>query len=648
MTPSSVIEPSSQLKKDNIDLLYGNSLAGILISYIASSGMALGFEQSISFNNKYQWLLCMSLILALRLIDWYVWRRLGNSALFDQRFALIRFRIGAFTTAILWSIYAVLFYEQMDVIQFCTTLIILAAMAGGASTVLAADKLLSASYASLLIIPISVIGIISSEHYQNILGALGLFFAVVMVVSGQKSARFTHTAIQMKHQNEALVLKQSQLVDQIRSHNHELSETVERRTREVVELSNKDPLTELANRTSFALTFSKQLKSMRQNQQVLALLFVDLDGFKAINDQFGHSMGDRVLQAIALRLRARCSNTVKLCRWGGDEFVLTLERQHEDQAASLARQIISDIEKPIMFEQHILNLSATIGISMYPEHSEDAAELILLADQAMYEQKKQDKANICVFSKALHEKLHQEVLLKAALSSAIENGELHLVYQPIHNAHTGEPVFSEALLRWEYQQNLIPPDLFIPIAEKHGLINSIGEWVLLMACRDAAKWSAETGKGVSVNTSVKQLMRPDMVDIVCRALEESKLPAHLLCLEITESIFAEDMAHVSALIDALHDVGVSLAIDDFGTGFSSLAMLQNLSVDTIKIDKSFVHNLEGNGEAIIQATLLIANEFGLDVVAEGVETERQAQMLKTMGITKLQGFYLSKPQRFLS
>lgn len=354
-------------------------------------------------------------------------------------------------------------------------------------------------------------------------------------------------------------------------------------------------------------------------------------------------MASKVLRETARRLRTLAEEQQTLCRWGGDEFLIALPDSQVDDALRFAKLLIILLSQSIKIDHHDLMVGATIGIAMYPEHGTNEVQLITLADTAMYVQKQTKKSDVCVFTEEIRETLHRDIKLKNGLTHALKNDELFMVFQPVIDSQSGKVGFCEALLRWHLNGEFISPAEFIPIAEQHGLIHSIGAWVLQESCKIAANWPFDNTVELSVNVSVAQLMHGDLVSIVENSLNSSGFPANNLHIEITESLFAEDIDSVFKQIKALQALNIKISVDDFGTGFSSLAMLQSLSADVVKIDQSFIASIDNGGKAIIQATQYMASELGYSVVAEGVETKVQADALSAMGIESLQGFYFSKP-----
>lgn len=614
-------------EKDAAELLYQNSIGGILVSLFAASMLVFAFDNTNLVEFKHAWWWVMLTIISVRLIDSLWWRTNQKGTDYNGRRATLRFISGTFITAFMWCIYCLKVYASANTVELASTIIIVAAMAGGAASVLAAHKKTAISYSFILLVPFSIALLLSNDDYRQVLGVLGLSFGLVMSISAKKAAEFTSRAILLKNENASLV--------------EHMETEVEKRTRKIYELSNLDPLTGLYNRTAFLNHVKLTLEHCVTQHQPMALLFIDLDGFKKINDTIGHDAGDQILTQTAQRLKEHCLDRQLLCRWGGDEFLIALPNTQQASAVTQAKNLIEHISQAYLFENTQLSLGATIGISLYPQHADNELQLIQLADMAMYYQKKRAISTSGVFSKELGDKLVREQYLKDGLARAIENKELSLSFQPIMASDNSEICAFEALLRWQKEQEHISPAEFIPIAEQHGLIRKIGTWVLNKACFVAASWPKPIA--VSVNVSVSQLQSEDFITIVEEALLTSGLPANLLHLEITESVFSFDKDIMIARIKILQSRGIKVSIDDFGTEYSSLSVMQDLAVNTVKIDRSFVSRLDSSGLAIVQAVVNIAHAFDYLVVAEGVETKEQAIILQGLGVHFSQGFYFSKP-----
>lgn len=614
------------MQRDAAVLLYGNAVVGILISLLTSSFLVFAFNDPLTESFKQMWWWGMCSLLGLRMLDVVWWKLNLQHTEFDGKKAINRFVLGVNPTAIMWAVYLVYITTHNSDIELTTTLIAISAMAGGSATVLAAHKFTAMFYAFMLLAPGSIGLLLSDEYAFQLLGVLGFAFSIVMLVISKKSADFTLHTLSLKNENAVLI--------------HHMEEEVEQRTQKIYELSNLDPLTQLFNRTAFL----NQLKSLiATSNKPFALLFIDLDGFKKINDSIGHKAGDQILRKTADRLKDNSLNTQLLSRWGGDEFLIALTNTDEASAVEKSRKIIEILSEHHNIENSILSVGATIGIALYPEHATTEERLIQLADMAMYYQKKRMRSTVGVFSAQMEEHYFYELRLKGGLINAIEKQQLRLLFQPIVQSKNHKIAAFEALVRWEFDGDNIPPEEFICIAERYGFIREIGAWVLKNACWQASQWDREQQVAVCVNVSVIQLQDEHFMDIVDNALSSSSLPAELLHIEITESIFASDISIISSQIKHLQAKGIKVSIDDFGTGYSSLSAMQDLAVDRVKIDRSFVNKIDSNGDAIISAVMHIASSLNFLVIAEGVETEEQAQALLKLGVHFFQGYFYSEP-----
>jgi diguanylate cyclase (GGDEF)-like protein/PAS domain S-box-containing protein len=413
-----------------------------------------------------------------------------------------------------------------------------------------------------------------------------------------------------------------------------------------------DALTGLPNRFLLEDRLQQAIAYTNRHESQLAVLIIDLDGFKYINDTVGHQCGDQVLIEVSRRLRSITRRTDTLARIGGDEFCLVLSDLHKSSDSfQVAHTCLDILRKPLMIAEHEYSISASIGISCYPEHGAEPEQLQQNADTAMYHAKFNGKNGFQVFTPEINAHLHERLELMGDLRHALENGELLLVYQPQFIAD-GQLVGFEALLRWNHpKRGMIFPDKFIPIAEETGLIVPVGNWVLNQACRQLAIWhrSGYPSLRVAVNVSTLQFERQDWMDTISEALKKNGVPPSCLELELTETVVMKNCERAASRLTELRALGVSSAIDDFGTGYSSLKYLQNLPIDTLKIDQSFIRNLDpssdgqsGNG-AIVQAIVTLAQQLGLRVVAEGVETDEELQVLRRLGCDFVQGYLFSRP-----
>lgn len=413
-------------------------------------------------------------------------------------------------------------------------------------------------------------------------------------------------------------------------------------------LANYDSLTGLPNRTLFHDRLNQSIR-MVTRKQPLSILFIDIDRFKFINDSLGHSVGDGLLVAIAKCLTdsVRASDTVS--RRGGDEFTLLLVDINEpDKLEQICTKIMANISNPFYIQDHEINISISIGISIYPSDGKTGDQLLLNADRAMYTAKDKGRNNFQFYSTEMNVQALERMELENQLRKSIQNDEFFLHYQPKVDAKTGDITGSEALLRWNHPEfGMVSPATFIPLAESTGLIVPIGEWVLKEACRQHKEWLDQgiNIKPVSVNISAKQFITQDMPLLVNRILSETGLSASYLDLELTEGLVMDNPEKIRLQLLVLKSLGLTLSIDDFGTGYSSLSYLQLFPLDTLKVDRSFIINLASSSHSVAISTAIIAmaHGLGLKVVVEGVETQQQLNFVLDKDVEQIQGYLFSKP-----
>lgn len=408
-----------------------------------------------------------------------------------------------------------------------------------------------------------------------------------------------------------------------------------------------DALTGLPNRLVFEDKLVAAVVRSDQSQARLAVLFVDLDGFKPINDSFGHSSGDAVLRQVGDRLRRLARSADTMARVGGDEFLMLLEGDVDEQsAAQVASRMLGELSQPYSIGSREIVISCSIGIVFYPNGGAQT-KLIARADAAMYAAKRSGGACYCFFEPSMEADAHEQLDLQRDLRLALENQELELFYQPKIDARSGKVTAAEALLRWRHpSKGMIGPATFIPVAERFGLIGVLGNWVIEDACRQARAWREKGLRmRVAINLSAFQMRQDDLVDRISTTLARHRIDPSLLTCEITESVAMEDTCATQTTFRRLGEAGVHLSIDDFGTGYSSLSYLRRLPAEELKIDRSFVMDIETSADAraVVDAVIRLAHALGLRVVAEGVETERQRDVLVKMGCDELQGFLFAKP-----
>jgi diguanylate cyclase (GGDEF)-like protein/PAS domain S-box-containing protein len=413
-------------------------------------------------------------------------------------------------------------------------------------------------------------------------------------------------------------------------------------------LANNDPLTGLPNRTLLTDRVNQAIRSAERSKEPFALMFLDLDRFKYVNDSLGHDCGDRLLQEVAQRLVSTVRQPDTVARIGGDEFVLLLPDTPVAGAMVVAEKLLARIVQPFTLDQTALAITPSIGIAMYPGDGRDFASLSKAADIAMYRAKREGRNTFRFYTQEMHDRSSRLLHMESLLRQAIARDELVLHYQPQIEIETGDCVGAEALLRWNSAElGLISPGEFIPMAEETGLIVTLGEWVLRTATRQAKKWldARLPMRLMAVNVSSIQLRRPDFAAMVADALRESGLPPRRLEIELTESAAFSNPEVALDLLEQLHQLGVRISIDDFGTGYSSLSYLKRIHIDKLKIDQSFIRDLGKNGgdEALVEAMIQMARSLKLTIVAEGVERPQQLDSLRARACTEVQGFFFSRP-----
>jgi diguanylate cyclase (GGDEF)-like protein/PAS domain S-box-containing protein len=414
-------------------------------------------------------------------------------------------------------------------------------------------------------------------------------------------------------------------------------------------LAQHDSLTDLPNRILFSDRLTEAIAMAHRYRRNLAVLYLDVDRFKHINDSLGHDIGDRLLQSMAARLHACVRSSDTVSRQGGDEFVVLLsEVKHVQDAAVIAEKILLTLRPPHRIDQHDLHLTVSIGIANYPEDGTEAEVLMRNADFAMYHAKENGRNNYQFFQPEMNVRAVERQSLENGLRHAMERQEFVLHYQPKMNLQTGAIIGVEALIRWRHpQRGLVPPAQFIPVADECGFIVPIGRWVLREACRQARAWhnAGLMPMRLAVNISAVELRDKDFVAGVGSILTETGLAPHYLELELTETFLLQDSKSTAVVLQALKDLGVGLALDDFGTGYSSLSYLKRFSIDTLKIDQSFVRDMttDADDASIVSAVISMGKSLHMRVVAEGVETREQLAFLQEQSCPEGQGYYFGRP-----
>ena len=554
--------------------------------------------------------------------------------------------LSCMSAVLMASLQPVSFWAAVQVVSWAFLAAMLVACACLVAFVLASEGLLR--------LPRSYARLTSAISGAALAGAFA--FAVrsselAAVASGAGSGVATMHAALLSVVATALGLSVTRFMSRIERHLVDRADGLEQSLRkansDLQKIAYNDALTQLPNRLVFEDKLAAAVNRVDRTQSRLAVLFVDLDGFKPINDSFGHGSGDAVLRQVGERLRGLARITDTMARVGGDEFLMLLEGSaDEPMAAQVATRILAALAEPYSLGSRTVAVSCSIGIVFYPE-SGAHTKLIARADAAMYAAKRSGGACYCFFEPSMEADAHDQLDLQRDLRLALENKELELFYQPKIDARSGQITAAEALLRWKHPvRGMIGPTTFIPIAERFGLIGTLGNWVIEDACRQARAWR---DKGlrmrVAINLSPFQMRQDDLVDRITTALDRHRIDPSLLTCEITESVAMEDTRATQVTFQRLGEAGVHLSIDDFGTGYSSLSYLRKLPAEELKIDGSFVQDLatSTDAQAVVDAVIRLAHALSLKVVAEGVETEEQRDILIKMGCDELQGYLFARP-----
>jgi diguanylate cyclase (GGDEF)-like protein len=409
-----------------------------------------------------------------------------------------------------------------------------------------------------------------------------------------------------------------------------------------------DAITGLANRDVLCRRITRATAQRRRKDALQAVVFVDLDHFKIINDGLGHNVGDQVLKVVASRISGCIREGDTLARLGSDEFALVLTHQPDlNVIVSLLQRILHTVRDDIHIGEHQISLTCSIGVSLFPQDGVDAETLLTQADVAMHRAKEHGRNNVQFFKREMNVRLEERLLFENRLRHAMERNEFSINYQPQVDARSGAIVGVEALLRWTHPElGAVPPAKFIPLAEEIGLIGEIGQWVLRTACRQNAEWQAAGLPAIpmAVNVSIRQFRSHEFLTLVDAALCETGLKPEFLDLELTESLLVEEPEWAAQVLADLRAIGISVSVDDFGTGYSSLSYLKRLPLNALKVDKSFIQDIRSIDDAVITRSIIsLGHNLGLTVVAEGVETADQLQVVRELGCDRIQGYYFSKP-----
>ncbi len=616
---------------DRATLLYDSLPLALTAVVVNGAILALVQRSVISQPLISLWFGTLLAITLLRLGLYHGFRHRGYTADATHWFKL--FLIGVLGSGLIWGSSAYLLFPQDDPAHQLFVIFVVGGMSAGAVTTLAA------SFLALLFFLLPAMGPVIFRLYQldaplsDIMSAMLLLFLIMISIAARRSRTLIMESLQRRYQHQ--------------------------RTEAAMEhQAHHDSLTELPNRRLLVRRLEQEISRSRRHRYLAAVLFIDIDRFKTINDSLGHSVGDCLLREVALRLKRNVREEDTAARLGGDEFVIILsELGNNDTLVArktqrLAEKIENLLSEPYEIEGHTLHVTPSIGIAMFPIDDADAEEVLKQSDIAMYRAKQLGRNTIQFYLPAMQQAAKKRLDIENELRDAVERGEMELYFQPQADAG-GRMVGAETLLRWNHpQRGMISPADFIPVAEDTGTILILGEWVLQRACSQLKSWTEATAgqapftfPTLAVNVSPKQFRQQDFCQRIQNIIKQTGVDPQHLELELTEGMLIENIEDTAEKMEQLADLGVRLAIDDFGTGYSSLHYLTRLRLHRIKIDQSFVRDIPQvrRSEVIVETIIIMAKNLGLDVIAEGVETQAQLDFLKQRGCYTYQGYYFSKP-----
>jgi diguanylate cyclase (GGDEF)-like protein len=614
-----------------VKLLYESLRLSLSMSVLNGFILAAIMSPAIGLARVGPWYLVLLLISALRWQDMLAYQRAPSQH--DARVWERRAFLGAVVAGTVWGAAGWVLFAPHDPVEQVILAFVLAGMAAGALSVLSSLRYAVNAFLVISLSPLILRFLFEGGRVGWLMGGMALLFMIALYVTARRLNTTITDSLRTRYDCQQA----------------ENSASYQARF---------DDLTELPNRRYLHEQTQRNLARSRRHGIGGALLFLDLDNFKTVNDSLGHPVGDQVLRQVADRLRTRLRTEDIAARLGGDEFVVLLSDLSIDvqTAEAAAMRFAEDLQHvltdhPYETQEHVLHMSASIGITVFPGNGTDIDDLMRQADTAMYDAKASGRNAISFYHGALHEAASLRLQLDRELRVALRGGQLSLHYQPMVDQN-GQISGLEALLRWNHpERGMIPPAEFIPIAEETGIILELGEWVLSTACRDLVRLLRRFGDAtpsISVNLSARQFRLPNLVDTVVAIAADAGAPLSKLCLEVTEGSLMDNVERAISTMESLRALGVKFSVDDFGTGYSSLAYLKKLPVDNIKIDQSFVRDvlLDHNDAGIVGAILSMAQHLGLATVAEGVESVEVRDFLIARHCTYFQGYYFSRPLIF--
>jgi len=654
IAPQDLTEVEQRLLYEKALAMYRQLPNVLIFTFVAASALALYFQGAASQLSLMLWWGGMQLVSVLRLVSLWWWHQSVRQQRQNHERMIRLFMVGALVSGGIWATFPVAYFHDASTAQRLVIALIMATIAAGSINVLALMPWVSRLFIAMLIGPLVILFATTGDMDDLVVAGLGMALFIGLTgfarvsrdsslhlfgAARDKDRTIANAASQRDELARAKDDLELRLAEQIETLQFEIA-LKERYAQELARVASSDALTGLLNRSSFERELRQQIEIARANSSCLGVLAIEVLRFDMIELQ-GAAVSEQILLVLADRLKSVMPAGSLIARWGGSEFAVAMSTQGRKWAheATLVRGVL---QQSIETGAGVMRIDVMIGISAFPGEARDAEQLLYQTSVARHSLRQQGTGGVKLFDLALDVGIQQRQRLRRSLHAALEADELSLVFQPIEPCGSSAPRKMEALLRWdEPELGAISPLLFIPVAEESGLIVPLGRWVLASACKTAAQWSG--GAVVSVNVSIHQILGGDLLADVNAALFASGLAPERLEIEITESVFSHDIDLVCSVLEQIRTLGVSLAIDDFGTGYSSLAYLRRLPVNIIKIDRSFIADLDHDARKLLLAIVGMARGLGFRIVVEGVETEQQRNLLVAMGVDYLQGYLISRP-----
>lgn len=633
-----------------VELAYQNLPAMVAVNIAATLGVVFLLHAAGASGIRL-WFGLVLLLSMLRLISWVLFKKYGSvangltaselTANGSRQYSatwMLLYTLGLLSAALIWVwLLYITFQSTASEVKFIV-IVTISSLAGGATGITAPLKYAGRIYITILLVPSSIIIYSASNEYW-VLSALAIVFWGAMIVNHRNNHRVLLKSLTLQLENK-------QLINNLQTLNTDLEQRVHQRTEALKRIAHHDALTGLLNRPGLIDWMEKNLSA--ENPHEAAVLFLDLDRFKQINDALGHEVGDQVLRMIAHRFNDVCPSDAIVARWGGDEFLLITEQSANarERADLIAHQLIEVATAQFKICDESLGVGLSVGMAYFPTDAADFQDVIHAADLTVAEVKRSGRGRSLIYDDIYAQTQKRRFDLGRALSEALKQNELTLAYQPVVNVLTGDVEALEVLSRWHHKTlGVIDPCEFIHLAEETDRINALGDWVLYESCLKFSEWVPQgSAIKLAVNVSIKQLLIPGFSARVNSILIETDFSAKSLILEVTESLFGEE--HLDATLKtvvALREMGIDVYIDDFGTGYSSLSRLHEFPVTGIKIDRSFTAQVDSQGVVIIESAMLIAQRMNLKVIVEGVESISQLKKLSGLGVVTMQGYYFGRP-----